>query len=352
MAGLLTWKYRPRKNLYKLPLFLSRQKRTAPRADEKKGVGMVKQFEPRSKPQQSKSIIKPVILTSLAAVFILLVLLPITLTLFDGSKYGNVALIPISGVLTVEGDSYLGQATLSSETIVGFIEEAEDNEKIEAILLEINSPGGSAVASDEIAEAVKKAGKPVLAVIRETGASGGYWVASAADHVIANRMAVTGSIGVISSYLEFSGLMEEYGVGYERLVAGERKDIGTSFRKLEEEEKAILQKKINRIHDFFIEEIARNRKIDEEKVRQLATGEFYLGVEALQLGLIDQLGGRETAEEYLKENFGIEEVDYVVYEAKPSFFDLLEGVFSRFSFHLGEGLGSAAAEKDYHLMLI
>ena len=90
----------------------------------------------------------------------------------------------------------------------------EENKDIKAIVLEINSPGGSAVASDEIASAVKKSNKPTVAVIREAGASGGYWIASSTDHIIANRMSITGSIGVISSYLEFSGLIEKYWVGW------------------------------------------------------------------------------------------------------------------------------------------
>lgn len=311
---------------------------------------MKKAVNKTSNKPQSKT--KSIILTILAAFFILFILLPITLSIFDGSKSGNIALIPVSGVLTVQGDSYLGQTTLSSETIVSFIEEANENEKIEAILLEINSPGGSAVASDEIAQAVKDAKKPVISVIREVGASGGYWVASATEHIIANRMAITGSIGVISSYLEFSGLMEEYGVGYERLVAGERKDIGTPFKKLNEQEKEVLQKKINRIHQYFIDEIANNRDLDKSTVRELATGEFYLGVEALQLGLIDQLGDKTAAEEYLKQNYGIEEFDYLVYERQPSFFELFSGVFSDLFFNIGEGFGSILAQRNYNLMLI
>ena len=136
---------------------------------------------------------------------------------------GNVALIPIEGVITTDGGSYFNEQTISSKNIVEFIEDADKNSQVEAIVLEINSPGGSAVASDEISIAVKKVKKPVVAMIREVGASGGYWVASSADYIVAHRMAITGSIGVISSYLEFSGLMENHGVGYERLV--DRKSV-------------------------------------------------------------------------------------------------------------------------------
>ncbi len=295
---------------------------------------------------KKRSRTRSVLLTIAAFFFVIFVILPITYSLLDGSRAGNVALIPIEGPITGNGGKYLGTSTISSEDIVRFIEEAVQNEKIKVILLEINSPGGSAVASDEIANAVKKSKKPVVSLIREVGASGGYWVASASEQIIANRMSITGSIGVISSYIEFSGLMEKYGVGYQRLVAGERKDIGTPFRQLDNEEKAILQKKLDRIHDFFVEEIAENRNMDKSKVKKLATGEFYLGVEALQMGLIDQLGDKDTAEQYIKDTYQLKKIDFLVYEREAGLFDLLSGVFADFSFSMGEGLGSVFMKRD------
>ncbi len=282
---------------------------------------------------------RSVLLTILAVIFILLFILPLAFTAFDGSKFGNVALIPLEGIITGNGGKYLGQSTVSAQDVARFIEEAEQSVQIQAIVLEINSPGGSAVASDEIASALKKTTKPSVAFIREIGTSGGYWVASAADYIIANRMSITGSIGVTSSYLEFSGLMDEYGIGYQRLVAGERKDVGTPFRKLTAEEHDLLQQKLDKIHGFFIEEIAANRELPVRSVRQLATGEFYLGVEALDLGLIDQLGDKETLESYLQQQ-GLEEIDYVLYRKEISFIEALTGVFSPFFFTIGEGFGA------------
>ena len=267
---------------------------------------------------------------------------PLLFALFGGQRIavGNVALIPISGVITTDGSSYLGQGTVSSQDIVQYIEEANDNNQIKVILLEINSPGGSAVASDEIASAVKASQKPVVALIREVGASGGYWVASSTKYIIANRMSITGSIGVISSYLEFSGLMEKYGVGYEQLTAGKYKDMGTPFKKMNEEERVLFQKKLNRIHEFFIEEIARNRDLSLSEARELATGEFYLGIEAQELGLVDELGDKTTAEEYMKKTYGLKEVSYVVYERQLGLFELFSGVIADQFFRMGEGIGS------------
>jgi len=292
------------------------------------------------KKQVRKVSLRKVFWITLGSMLFLFFVLPIIISLFNGLQFGNVALISIEGVIAGNQGSYWGQEVVSSKEIVGFLKEAEENTMIKAVVLEINSPGGSAVASDEIASQIKRMKKPVVAVIREVGASGGYWVASAADYVIANRMSITGSIGVLSSYLEFSGLMEHYGVSYERLVAGEYKDMGTPFRKLTEEERNILQKKINKIHEFFIEEIARNRNLSGEKVKKLATGEFFLGSEALGLGLVDELGNKERAEAYLKERLGLKEIDYMQYEIKKSFWEELLGVFNNYFFKIGEGIGS------------
>lgn len=295
---------------------------------------------------------KAIVWTILAVLFVILVLLPLSFSAWQGEKSGNVALIPINGVITAEGEKALGQSTISSTTLVHFMEEADKNSQIKVILLEINSPGGSAVASDEIATAAKRVQKPVVALIREVGGSGGYWVASAADYVIANRMSITGSIGVISSYLEFSGLMQKYGVNYERLVSGEHKDIGSPYKPLDPTEQGILQDKMNKIHNFFVEEIAQNRHMDKKAVERLATGEFFLGIEALNLGLVDQLGDRTTAEEYIKQAYGLEKIEYVPYERKIGFFELFAGVFSDFSFNLGKGMGSILLEKDLRLWLM
>lgn len=301
-----------------------------------------------------RSRLKPVLLTILAVFFVLFIILPVFYSLFDGSKIGNIALIKINGIITANGDSYLGQSTASSEEIVSYLQQAEQDKQFKVIILEINSPGGSPVASDEIASAVKsaKAKKPVIAIIRETGASGAYWIASASDYIFANKMSITGSIGVISSYLEFSGLMKEYGVGYEQLTSGKYKDMGSPYQKLTAEEKAILQKKIDKIHEFFTQEIAANRHLPLSKVKDISTGEFYLGSEALELGLVDQLGNAEDVEKYLKETYGLEELDYVIFERKPGFFDLLSKVFSDFSFSIGQGISSVFVEKEGKVMLV
>ena len=163
--------------------------------------------------------------------------------------------------------------------------------------------------------------------------------ASAADYIVAHKMSLVGSVGVIGSYLEYSGTMEKYGVGYERLIAGKYKDAGSPFRKLTEEEEGIIQKELDTLHDFFIQEVALNRNLDEEYVRELATGQVYLGVEAVRLGLVDELGDLETVKQYLQDVYGLEEVSFVRYERQTSLLDIFTGRVQTLAHALGEGIG-------------
>jgi len=296
---------------------------------------------------------RKMVLTLICLAIFFLIIVPFVYTIFAKEvKFGNVAMIKINGPIMDTREGFLGQKTVTSEKVKGFIEEAENSEDVKVILLEINSPGGAPVASEEVAKKIKKAKKPVVALIKDEGTSGAYWIASSADRIFANRMSYTGSIGVISSYLEFSGLMDKYGVGYERLVAGDNKDIGIPYRKLTSDEEKIIQNKLDKVHDYFIEAVAENRNLSEEKVRKLATGEFYLGSEALDLGLIDELGGSDEVEEYIKKTYVLEKIEYAKYEEEEGLFELLTGVFTDFSFQVGRGFGSILLEGQQKIMLI
>jgi len=248
-----------------------------------------------------------------------------------GETGGNTAIIKVTGIITGDSDSsFFSGAGASSAEIVRELEKALDDDSIRAVILEINSPGGSAVASDEIAQAVKavrQQNKTVVAWIREEGASGAYWVASSSDHIVANRMSITGSIGVISSYLQFDRFIESWNVSYNRLVAGDRKDIGDPFVNLTESNRLFYQAKLNRVHQFFIEEVARNRNMSVEKVTELADGQFFLGVEAKDAGLVDELGGKQEAIAYL-ETRGVK-AETVEYTPEKSFLDRLLGIIGQ-----------------------
>ncbi|MBI2546096.1 signal peptide peptidase SppA [Candidatus Woesearchaeota archaeon] len=262
---------------------------------------------------------------------------------------GNVAIIPIKGELVTEEDFSLFAADVVSSTdIIELIEKAEDSASIKAIVFEINSPGGSAVASEEVANAVKKVNKPKVAWIRESGASGAYWVASATDHIVASRMSITGSIGVIASYLDFSGLMDYYNVTYERLVAGKYKDAGTPFRELTPEERAKFQYKLDLIHQEFINEVAENRQMSKAQIEAVATGEFFLGSEALELGLIDEVGSKDEALAYLEKQLN-QSVSAVEYKKHRSFFDAFSDTMNEKFFYIGKGIASFSQEKKLYI---
>lgn len=258
-----------------------------------------------------------------------------------GSLNGNVALIPIEGVIvSSDGSGFLFEDVTDSMDTVELIEKADKNPGIKAIILEINSPGGSAVASEEIADAVRKTNKTTVAWIREVGASGAYWIASASDHIVASRVSITGSIGVIASYLEFPGLLEEYNVTYRRLVSGKFKDLGSPFKEMTGEEKDVFQQNLDMIRDYFVSEVAKNRNLSRKDVDKLANGLFYLGIQAKELGLVDEIGGKDKVIAYVEEKEGIK-AEIVEYKTEKGLLEVLSEVFSRQSFFVGRGIGSS-----------
>ncbi len=272
-----------------------------------------------------------------------------SLFLVEPIETGNVALINVKGVITVDSDdSYFAAGGASSSKIVEQIENARDNDAIEAVIVNINSPGGSAVASSEIANAIKELdeyNKTSVALIRELGASGGYWIASSADHVIAHDLSITGSIGVISSYLDFSRLLENYNVSYQRLVAGDKKDMGVPFRELTDEEEELFQVKLDYIHEAFIQEVVENRDLSYDHVKSIADGSFLLGGEAFELGLVDQLGSKNDAIEYLEQELNTT-VEIVEYKDAQGLLDILTGIISEQFFNIGQGMGSMIVKEQ------
>lgn len=272
-------------------------------------------------------------------------LISFVVSLFIGEDFedisGNVAVIGIKGTIVVQDSgNFLFEEMTSSGEIRKLIQKAKKNDAIKAIVFDIDSPGGSAVASEEIANEIKKANKSTVAWVREIGTSGAYWAASATDHIIANRMSITGSIGVIASYLGFAGFLEEHNVTYERLISGDLKDIGSPFKGMTKEEKILFQKSLDAIKSHFVDEIAKNRKLSRKDAERLATGQFYLGAEAKELGLVDELGGRDEVIAYLQAQIG-EEPRLIEYKSDRGFFSSWATALNKNSFYIGKGIGSA-----------
>ena len=282
------------------------------------------------------------ILLGLFGLFILGMFSLFMISLFvdtEVTSSGNVAVIPVKGVLLTEpGKEVFFARTLSSKRLVKLIKKASEDDRIDAIVLEINSPGGSPVATDEVAQAVKGVEKTTVAVIREVGASGAYWVATSTDHIIVNRMSITGSIGVFGSYLEFADLLKRYNVTYRRLVAGKYKDIESPYKEMSPEEQALVQRQLDILHAIFIDEVAKNRGLPREKVEELATGFIYLGEEARELGLVDEIGGMEEARAYLEDKLNTT-VEFKEFRIEPSLADVLFGRTGSMAVAVGHGIG-------------
>ncbi|MBI4139339.1 signal peptide peptidase SppA [Candidatus Woesearchaeota archaeon] len=266
------------------------------------------------------------------------------------SLSGNVAIVPVRGEIVI-GDSggvFGSSSFATSDDITGWIDDAVSNNDVKAIILDIDSPGGSPVASKRIVESVKNArsaGKNVIGVIGETGASGAYWIASSADIILVDELSITGSIGVLGSYLDFSGFLNDNNVSYQRLVAGDLKDAGSPFKELTPKERQKIQEKIDLIYDFFVADVAKNRKMSFDDVRKLSDGFIFLGSESVKNGLADKIGNVKSAEVLLQERLGVP-VESFRYEKSKGFFDALAGVLNNFGFTIGKGIGSSLSSDD------
>ncbi len=203
----------------------------------------------------------------------------------------------------------------NSEPIVNWLDDLSRNSNIKGLFIYINSPGGSAVASDEIYRAIKrfkeKRKAPVVAYISQVGASGGYYVACAADKIVVNPASITGSIGVIAEFPEFSELLKKVGVQMRVIKSGKNKDIGSPFREMTPKEKEIIEKLIDETYSRFVGIVSEARGIPEERVRTLADGRIYSGEDAVKLGLCDTLGDFITAKELMKKMLNVSKIKMV-----------------------------------------
>jgi protease-4 len=168
------------------------------------------------------------------------------------------------------------------------------------------------------------------------GASGAFWVATAADYVFASKMSLTGSIGVTGSRLEFAGLLKDYNVTYRQLSAGKYKDAGSRWKEMTPEEQQLFRKMLDEIYNDFVQAVATNRNLPVDKVMQIANGFVLTGSQAKELGLIDAIGNKEDAIKYTEQKLNITAKTYEFRESKSLFEELL-GVFS---YNIGRGIGT------------
>lgn len=216
------------------------------------------------------------------------------------------------GVIPIEG------TIRSARDVTSQLVKFKKDKGIKAIILRINSPGGTVAPTQEIYREVQKT-VPVKRVIASMGtvaASGGYYIAAAADKIVAAPGTITGSIGVIMQFIQIQDLLNKLGVELEILKSGEFKDIGSPDRKMTEREREILNTLIQDIQGQFVEGVARGRNLPVEKVRQIADGRVFSGARAKELGLVDTLGNFQDAVELAKEMAGIKGDVTLIYSKK------------------------------------
>ncbi len=229
---------------------------------------------------------------------------------------------PKVAVVEIEGIIVDGAAAVRE------LREHADNPSIKAVVLRVNSPGGVVAPTQEIFAAIqraRKAGKPVVASLGAVAASGGYYVAVAADRIYANPGTLTGSIGVVMQLANLEGLLKKVGVDYVVVKAGAYKDVGNFARTMSPEERKMLQALLDDVYSQFVEAVSEGRGLEKKDVLAFAEGRIYSGQQALALKMVDELGGFEEAVEAAGKLANISGRPKLVYPRKKfSFRDLME----------------------------
>ncbi len=238
----------------------------------------------------------------------------------------KVAVIYVQGTM-ITGNLPGGFGYATSEEISKSIQDAADDKNVKAIVLRINSPGGTPAAAQEIVSEVKKAQehKPVVVSMGDVAASAAYYISAPADHIIANPDTMTGSIGVIWVFENSSEYFDEEGVEFYVAKSGDFKDMGANWRGLSDAEKQYSEEVVLEAYGRFIDEIASGRGLNRSDVKDMADGRIYTGSMAVELGLVDETGNLYDAIDVAAKLGGIEGEPTVTYKNKPSLSRILFG---------------------------
>ena len=251
----------------------------------------------------------------------------------------KIAVIEVRGLIT------------QSQGVIEELHRCTEDEGVKAIILRIDSPGGGVGPSQEIYREVLKIKsnqkKKVITSMGSVAASGGYYIASASDLIVANPGTITGSIGVLMEFTNIEELFKKIGVKGVVLKSGEHKDIGSPFREMTPEEKKLMQSVIDNVHQQFIQAVAEGRKMDRLKVAQVADGRILTGEQAKQLGLVDQLGNLQDAIDTAAKMVGIEGKPLVLYQKRK--FSLLEFLIEGVTEAILKTLSEKGVQLDYRL---
>ena len=214
-----------------------------------------------------------------------------------GDSSAQIAIVYAEGTI-VEGQGDRGE--IGGDKLAKELRKLQGKEEVKAVVLRINSPGGSATASEVILREIKRldAKKPVIISLGDVAASGGYWIAMGGQRIFADNDTITGSIGVFGLLLNIQKIANNNGIDWDTVKTGQLADISTITRPKNPQELEIYQAAVNRFYDLFIETVAKGRKLSPDKVRTVAQGRVWTGKDAVKIGLVDQIGGLEAAVQY------------------------------------------------------
>ncbi len=259
---------------------------------------------------------------------------------FPVKEEGNIAIIEIYGPIQIEQPAPFRFTPQGSDYVVSKLRELSNIKTVKAVILRINSPGGTVAAVQEIyqeIERLKKQGIKVVASLGDIATSGAYYIASACDVIVADPGTLTGSIGVIIPLMNFQGLMQKLGIKAESIKSGKYKDIGSSSKEMTPEEREILQKLVDNAYQQFLSAVKKGRgnKV-KGKWENIADGRIFTGEQAYKLGLVDYLGNLEEAKTIAKDLAGIKGEPVFIRERKgwQRLFELREDALFNWKYYL------------------
>ena len=295
--------------------------------------------------KKDSKIVISIIVGGLLVISLLLIVL---FTLIGGTNIlssapngDSVAIIPIQGEIGY-GSTNSSDSVVTPEMIQNSITQAESDNSVSSIVIDVNSPGGSPVASEEIMSSIKTSKKPVVVWISDVGASGAYLAASSADKIIASPSSMVGSIGVIMQITDLSKYYQANGINISSIKAGQYKDMGVDYQPLTTPERNMLQGMVNDDYNHFIDIVSTNRHLDKNYTESIAQGKIYTGIQAKNLKLVDETGGEKVALDEAAKLGGIKGTYNVITISPTSnFINVLNNFSSKISYTIGMGIGNS-----------
>lgn len=244
----------------------------------------------------------------------------------DFDSKGKAAFIQLNGQISSSSPSSAFSSSGITPEKVRELNQKAKNQGANAIIYEWNSGGGAVVASKEMMREIESVEIPTVCRFRDIAASGAYLASMGCDTIVADSASLTGSIGVKSSYMEFSGTLDKLGIEYVNITSGRYKDVGSRYQNASKEDVQKLKEVTDKVHQQFVQIVKENRNLTDEEVEQVKTGELFLGSEAEELSLVDNLGGRQTA---IREAENLTGKDLNIFQVEPAqgfnFLSLLTG---------------------------